>query len=82
MYRNVGKYTLGLVHQAKIKISLRFRAESQSLSAFWIAKDTMFVHADNEDLPDCLDVQADLRPRWAHCKYLKTFKSYYLSQFF
>ena len=36
---------------AKIQISLRIRAfwSESSLGAFWIARDTMFVHADNKD---------------------------------
>ena len=40
-----------IVRPAKIQISLRIRAvwSESSQSAFWIAKDRKFLHADNED---------------------------------
>ena len=43
--------TFGHVRKAKIRISLRIRAvwSESSLGAFWVAKDTTFLHADNED---------------------------------
>ena len=46
---NVRKRTFGHVRPAKIQISLRIRAvwSESSLSAFWIAKDAKFVHADS-----------------------------------
>ena len=39
------------LRSAKIQISLRIRAvwSESSLGAFWIAKDAMFLYADNED---------------------------------
>ena len=42
------------MHPAKIQISLRIHAVwlESSLGAFWIAKDTMLLHADNEDDTD------------------------------
>ena len=52
--RNVRKCTFGHVHPVMVQISLRIWAshavwsESQ-LNAFWIAKDTKFLHAQNED---------------------------------
>ena len=48
------------MHPAKIQISLRIRAvwSEYSLGAFWIAKDTNFILADNED--------SGLRLRWSH----------------
>ena len=49
--RTVKKRTFRYVRQAKIQISLRICAvwSESSLGAFWIAKDTNFLHADNED---------------------------------
>ena len=51
MHHNVRKRTFGHVRQAKIQISLRFRAvwSESSLRAFWITKDAKFLHVDNED---------------------------------
>ena len=48
---NIGKRTFGHVRPAKIQISLRIRTVwSESwLAACWIAKDTKFPHAYNED---------------------------------
>ena len=41
------------MRQAKIKISLRIRADwsESALGAFWIAKDTKFLHAHHENMP-------------------------------
>ena len=47
--RNAIKRTLGYERPAKIQIRLRFRAVWSALGACWIAKDTKFLHADNED---------------------------------
>ena len=51
MTRNVRKRTFGHVRPAKIQISLRKCAgwSESSLGAFWVAKATKFLHADNED---------------------------------
>ena len=49
---DVGKRnTSGSVRPVQIQISLRIRAvwSEPSLGAFWIAKDSKFRHADNED---------------------------------
>ena len=45
------KRTFEHMHLAKIQISLRIRAfwPESSLSAFWITKDEIFFHGDNED---------------------------------
>ena len=47
---NLRKRTFGHVLLAKIQISLRIGEvwSESSLSAFWIAKDAKFLHADNE----------------------------------
>ena len=60
---NVIKRTFGHVCPAKIQVSLRIRAvwSEYSLSAFWIGKDTTFLHADNR-----VSDQTVLRLRWAH----------------
>ena len=41
------------IHPAEIQISLRTRTvwSESSLSAFWIAKDAIFLRADNKDCP-------------------------------
>ena len=50
MSRNVRKRAFGHVRPAKIQISLRIFAVSQSSQgAFWLAKDANFLNADNED---------------------------------
>ena len=48
---NVRKRTFSHVRPAKIQISLRIRTvwSETSLSAFWIAKDAKFLHANKED---------------------------------
>ena len=48
---NVRKPTFGHVRPAKIRISLRICAvwSESSLDAFWIAKNTKFLHGNNED---------------------------------
>ena len=49
MCHNVRKRTFRYMRPAKIQISLRIRAGSESsLGALWIAKDAKFLHADNE----------------------------------
>ena len=49
--RHIRKHTCEHVHPAKIQISLYISAvwSEISLGAFWIAKDTKFLYADNED---------------------------------
>ena len=37
-----------------------------SLGAFWIAKNTKFLHGDNKNGSDCAEVQADLTLHWTH----------------
>ena len=58
----------GAISPASIQIRLRIRTvwSESSLGAFWIVKDTRFLHADNEDWLDCAYVQADLSHRWVH----------------
>ena len=60
--RNVRKCPFWLEHPAKIQISLRIRAvwSESSLSAFWITKEAIFLHAYNEDWSDCADEEAVL----------------------
>ena len=59
---------------AKIQISLRIRAvwSESLLGAFWISKNAIILHVDNEDWSDCMDAQADLILHWVHniCKSL------------
>ena len=45
------KRTFGNLRRAKIQITLCIRAvwSKSSLGAFWIVKDTKYLHADNED---------------------------------
>ena len=44
-------------------------AWSESLQGtFWIAKDAMFLHADNKDCSDCIDMQADESSLGPHCR--------------
>ena len=49
--RVIRKRTFGHKRPAKIQISLRIRAvwSESTLGAFWIAKDSSFLYADNED---------------------------------
>ena len=56
--------TFERMRPAKIQTSLRIRAvwSESSLGAFWIAKTTKFLHADNEDWSD----YTDLNLRWLH----------------
>ena len=48
---NIKKHTFGHMHPVKILISLHIRADwsKSSLGTFWIAKDAKFLHVDNED---------------------------------
>ena len=50
MSRNVKKRVFRHVRTAKMKISLRMRADwsESSLNAFWIDMDAKFLRADNE----------------------------------
>ena len=66
--RNVRKRTFGRVRPPRIQIRLRIRAvwSEPSLGTFWRSNDAQFLHADNEDLSDYTDAQADLGVRCAH----------------
>ena len=61
------------VHPAKTKISLGIRPvwSESSLRAQWIAKESMFLHADSEDSnPTGRNAQADLSLHWAHSHFV------------
>ena len=61
-FASSAKRTFGHARPAKIQIRLRIRAvwSESSLGAFWIAKEAMCLHADNEDWSDCT--------RWVHVR--------------
>ena len=65
---NMRKHTFEHVYPGTIQISLPIHAvwSESSLCAFWITKDTKFLHANNKDWSDCANVQADLSLSWAH----------------
>ena len=52
---NIKKCTFEHVHPVKIQISLCIRAvwSEFSMGAFWVVKDAVFLHVDNEDWSDC-----------------------------
>ena len=62
------KLIFGHVRLAKIQIHQRICAgwSESSLDTFWIAKNTKFPPADNEDLSDYVDAHADLSLRLTH----------------
>ena len=68
MSRLTTKPTKWHMRPAKTQISLGIHPvwSDSSLSASWVAKDLMILHADSEDWSDWADAQADLSIRWAH----------------
>ena len=68
MSRNVRKRTFGHVRPVTIQIRLSVRAvwSVSSLDAYWIPKDSTFLHVNNEDWSEFIDAQTNLSLRWAH----------------